>query len=319
MIREAVAAHADLLVTHHELLYRPLARLDTLSWRGKAIAQAVQNDLTVYAAHTNLDIAQGGVNDVLAKVLGLTHVEILDEVSSERLHKLVVFVPITHAQRVRDAVCDAGAGFTGRYSHCTFTTQGEQTFLPTEGARPFRGKVGELTRSDEVRIETVLPERIMHSVVAAMRTAHPYEEVAYDLFALELQGQANGIGRIGELSGPRRLHDFAQFVRQQLGLTHIRYSGDPNLSVQRIAVLGGAGGRWADKARLKGAQVLVTSDCDHHQVAEAWETGLAIVDATHAALERPVLQKLQQVMLANVEDALDVQVSAVVEDPFTWV
>ncbi|WDL96352.1 Nif3-like dinuclear metal center hexameric protein [Alicyclobacillus sp. ALC3] len=318
VIAEAVQAGADLLITHHELFYRPLKRLDTQSWRGRAIATAIQNDLTIYAAHTNLDVTEGGVNDVLAELFELRNVEIVDRLSNERLRKLVVFVPLAHAERVRSAICDAGAGFIGRYSHCTFNTPGQGTFLAQEGADPFLGEVGELTRADEVRIETVVPEQLTERVIRAMVDAHPYEEVAYDLYPLELMGRPFGIGRVGDLDSPRSLGGFADFVRQQLGLSHIRFGGDAETVITRVAVVGGSGGRWADKARAQGAQVLVTADCDHHQVAEAWEDGLAIVDATHAALERPVLHRLREVIEEGTKRQVDVHVSALREDPFTW-
>ncbi len=318
VIAEAAQAGADLLITHHELFYQPLKRLDTQSWRGRAIATAIQNDLTVYAAHTNLDVTEGGVNDVLAELFGLRNVEILDRLSNERLRKLVVFVPLSHADRVRDAICGAGAGFIGRYSHCTFNTPGQGTFLAQDGANPFLGQVGELTRADEIRVETVVPEQLTERVICAMLDAHPYEEVAYDLYPLEVMGRPFGIGRVGDLDSARSLGEFADFVRQQLGLSHIRFGGDPAVNLTRVAIVGGSGGRWADKALAKGAQVLVTADCDHHQVAEAWEDGLAIVDATHAALERPVLQKLREVIEQGTTGQVDVDVSAVREDPFTW-
>lgn len=319
VVERAVTAGADLLVTHHELLYQPLSRLDTASWRGRAIRTALEGDLTIYAAHTNLDVTAGGVNDVIAQRLGLTDVDILDVTGRERLRKLVVFVPQTHADAVRAAVCDAGAGFIGNYSHCTFNTSGEGTFLAREGANPFLGTVGEWTRTGEVRIETVVPELLTQTVVKAMMEAHPYEEVAYDLYPLELVGRPYGLGRVGNLPAPQPLGKFAALVQERLGLSHIRFGGDPDTSVLRVAVLGGAGGRFADHARARGAQVLVTADCNHHQVAEAWEDGLAIVDATHAALETLVLDKLHRVITDQLAPAVDVFVTDVHEDPFTWV
>jgi len=318
-IAEAIQSGADLLVTHHALIFRPLTQIDTATARGRAIAEVLRHDLTVYNAHTNLDIAEGGVNDVLAEILELTHVEVLDRMQSQRLRKLVVFVPESHHQSVLAAVCEAGAGHIGGYSHCTFNTLGTGTFLPEEGTHPFIGEPGQLERTAEVRLETIVPEPLVETVVQAMLAAHPYEEVAYDLYPLDIMGDPIGIGRVGDLKGPMRLEKFAETVRHKLQLEHLRFTGDPDAVVSRVAVLGGSGGRWVKHALAKGAEVLVTSDCDHHTVAEAWQDGLAVVDATHAAMELPVLRRVQEQLLAKFGDALEVAVVRVPEDPFRWV
>lgn len=318
VITQAVRDGIDLLVTHHALLYRPVSVIDTATARGKALALALGHELTVFNAHTNLDIAEGGVNDVLCSLLGLSDVQVLDRMHVERLRKLVVFVPETHHEKVLDAVCKAGAGHIGAYSHCTFNTDGQGTFLPLEGAEPFIGERGRLERVREVRLETIVSERQVDQVVRAMLEAHPYEEVAYDLYPLEIMGKASGLGRIGNLDTPQRLADFAVHCRDVLGLSHIRFGGDPDLAVNRIAVVGGSGGKWVEKALRLGAQVLVTSDCDHHLVAEAWQDGLAVIDATHAALERPVLHHVQTVLRHELGPDVEVDVETDSEDPFHW-
>ncbi len=319
VIGAAVEDEADLLITHHALLFRPASKIDTGTARGNAIRTALAGDLTVYAAHTNLDIAEGGVNDVLADLFSLQDVEVLDRSQNERLRKLVVFVPESHHQAVLDALCDAGAGHIGRYSHCTFNTTGFGTFLPQDGTQPFIGQEGQMERVAEVRLETIVPERLIEPVVNAMLQAHPYEEVAYDIYPLELMGKSYGLGRVGNLRDEMSLAEFATYVKTVLGLPHIRFGGDPNSMVNRVAVLGGSGGRWVQKAIAKGAQVLVTADCDHHVVAEAWQDGLAIVDATHASLERPVLHRLQKELEDAFGEALEVTVADLNEDPFHWV
>lgn len=319
VIADACRDGVDLLLTHHALLYRPLAKIDTGTARGAALALALRHDLAVYSAHTNLDIADGGVNDVLTSLLGLRDTQVLERMHVERLRKLVVFVPKTHHQKVLDAVCQAGAGHIGAYSHCTFNTPGEGTFLPLEGTHPFIGEQGTVEHVQEVRLETIVSENQAESVVRAMLQAHPYEEVAYDLYPLEIMGKASGLGRVGNLMVPRRLEDFAQHCRDVLGLSHIRFSGDPEKMVERIAVIGGTGGKWVNKAIERGAEALLTSDCDHHLMAEAWQDGLAIVDATHASLERPVLKRVQEVLAAELSGAITIDVVEDSEDPYRWV
>ncbi len=317
-LHQAVKSGADMLVTHHAILYHPLKRIDTATARGKALATALSHDLAIYNAHTNLDVAFGGVNDVLASRLGLLDTRILDKTGSDGLRKLVVYVPPSHHEVVLDAITKAGAGRVGHYSHCTFNTTGTGTFLPEEGTHPYIGTEGELTRVNEIRVETVVLESLLEAAVQAMLAVHPYEEVAYDIFSLQLEGVPYGIGRIGDLPEAMPLSNFAETVRDRLGLTHIRFGGAPSTMVRRVAVLGGAGGKWAKKAKELGADVLVTSDVDHHTVAEAWHDGLAIVDATHAALERPVLDVLFKHLSAVFGSTLEIVVANVVEDPFTW-
>lgn len=319
VVAEAVERQVDLLVTHHAMLFRPLQQIDTGTARGRAVQQALAADLAVFNAHTNLDIAAGGVNDVLAERLGLSDVVILDRLHNERLRKLVVFVPVDSHERVLQAVCEAGAGHIGAYSHCTFNTPGTGTFLPGQDTNPYIGKPGQLERTDEVRLETIVPESIAETVIRAMLEAHPYEEVAYDLYPLDIMGEPHGMGRVGNLPAPLAMREFAAHVRDRLGLSHIRFSGDAQMQVQRVAVLGGSGGRWAAKARQMGAEVLVTADCDHHTVAEAWQDGLAIVDATHAALEVPVVERMADVLKKHLGDAVEVYVRDTEEDPFQWI
>jgi dinuclear metal center YbgI/SA1388 family protein len=318
-ITAAIDAHADLLVTHHPMLFRSVRQIDTGTARGRALAQALAADLAVYSAHTNLDVAPGGVNDVIAERLGLAQCEPLEVTSRETLYKLVVFVPEEAADAVRDAICAAGAGHIGNYSHCTFRTLGEGTFFPLDGAQPYLGQVGKLERATEYRLETIVPESAREAVVEAMLAAHPYEEVAYDLYRLHLAGPARGIGRVGNLSTPVSLAEFAEQVKQAFHLRGVRYVGDADWRVERVAVLGGSGRRWVRHAIAQGAQVLVTSDMDHHAMAEAWQDGIAVVDATHAALERPVLSAVANRLTAAFGDALTVKVLDIVEDPFVWV
>src|SRR5579875_1029395 len=281
VLEAAADAAIDLLVTHHALIYRPLKRIDTKTAKGASIARALSKGISVYVAHTNLDIAEGGVNDVIAKLLGLNDVEVLDKTYEDSLKKLVVFTPESHHQAVLTAVSEAGAGHIGSYSHCTFSTPGTGTFKPLEGTSPYLGSVGEFTQVNELRLETVVYQSRLTKVLEVMQKAHPYEEVAYDVYPLHIPGKTYGIGRVGNLSAPLSLREFAVRVKNALGLQGIRYAGDPDLQVQRVSVLGGSGRDWVPHSIAKGAQVLVTSDCHHHDVAEAWQDGLAMIDATH--------------------------------------
>lgn len=324
VIEQAVQEGVNLLITHHALFYRSLHQINTATTSGKALATALANNLAIYSAHTNLDIAWGGVNDIIAEKVGLNDIEILDITYRDPLYKIVVYVPKTHQDVLFEALTKIGAGCIGNYSHCTFCMEGTGTFKPLLNAKPFLGQVGKIEHVKEVRIETVAPKSILPQVIAQMLAAHPYEEVAYDVYPIEQPGQAYGIGRVGHLAKPMSLHDFVKWVREVFRLPHIRYAGQPDTWVERVAVLGGSGHGWMTHSLQKGAQVLLTADCGHHDMLDAWNAGLAIVDATHAALEVPVLQRLCQEIQIGVQNRfpnkeIRIEESPIQADPFQWV
>ncbi|BCJ86201.1 Nif3-like dinuclear metal center hexameric protein [Effusibacillus dendaii] len=286
VVDEAIAVGAQMIVSHHALIYSPIKKLLTDSYQGRLIAKLLTYDISVYAAHTNLDIAEGGVNDVLARLFELQDVQILDRLQNQRLKKLVVFVPQTHHEAVLQAVCEAGAGYIGNYSHCTFNTPGMGTFLPGESTNPYTGEPGRLERVEEVRLETVLPEDRQESVIRAMLAAHPYEEVAYDLYPLEIMGKPSGIGRVGLLPVDCTLEEFAVLVKQRLDIAGLRIVGDRKRTVRKVAVLGGSGAGWIDAALAHGADVLVTADLKYHEAQDALFRGLALLDPGHNGMEK---------------------------------
>jgi dinuclear metal center YbgI/SA1388 family protein len=272
-------------------------------------------------AHTNLDIAEGGVNDILASRLHLENTDIVTRVHNTRLKKLVVFVPETHHEAVRQAVGDAGAGWIGNYSHCTFNTPGTGTFVPQEGTNPYIGKQGELERVNEIRLETVVPERIQDKVIAAMLQAHPYEEVAYDLYPLEIMGQALGVGRVGDLVEEMTLAEFAEFVKQQFEVPTVRVVGPLDRKIRRVAVWGGSGEEYFPDALRKGADVFVVSDIRYHYAQDAAAEGLCMIDPGHNT-EKLVLPSLGAYLEAKMRQYgfdTEILVSETNTEPFSFV
>src|SRR5699024_10662152 len=194
--------------------------------KGNVIRKLIKHDISVYASHTNLDIAEDGVNDLLSDALQLEHRKHLIPFLNEKLTKLIVFVPVTHANKVRNALSEAGAGHIGNYSHCTFQTQGEGTFMPLEGTDPFSGTKNELSIVDELKIETIVREEDLQKVINAMKRTHPYEEVAYDLYPLKNKGKTFGLGRIGKLNEKVNLKSFCDMVKQVLDAPNLMVTGD---------------------------------------------------------------------------------------------
>jgi len=279
---------AGLCVTHHPLFLRPPQSFDPARPPGDLVAGALLRDLAVYVAHTNWDVAPGGVSDVLAEILELEDVDVLEQQGHEHLFKLAVFVPPDHADEVHDAVAAAGGGVIGDYTHCAFQSPGTGTFRPRQGADPFIGRVGELERVEELRLEVLVPARCLDGAVAAMKAAHPYEEVAYDVYPLGNRGKAYGLGRLGRLAEPLAGEEFAAVATQA-----VRGPGaEPRVAgrrerVSRVAVIGGSGGGYVQQAAAAGADALVTGDVGHHEALLAVRLGLLLVDVGHHASERP--------------------------------
>lgn len=318
VVDEAIAKGVNWIITHHAVIYRPLPTIRTDQPSGRVMAKLLANGIQVYCAHTNLDAAKGGVNDVLAEKLGLTSLVDLIPTYEEKLKKLVVFVPEDHHDQVLKAVCDQGAGWIGNYSHCTFNTEGTGTFYPQEGAQPFIGEQGKLEKVKELRLETIVPERLLPAVIDAMLKAHPYEEVAYDVYPLDLPGKVQGFGKVGLLSNPMKLNQFALYVKEAFGVDGLRVVGDLEKSVQKVAILGGSGGRYFTEAMKKGTDVYITGDIDYHVAQDALSLGLAIIDPGHH-IEHHVVEAVVKSLKNQLGEAVPILPSKVNTNPFRFI
>lgn len=313
--REAVDGGFDLLVTHHPLFLGGTTTVAADDPRGRVAHALVRGGVGLFVAHTNADRARGGVNDGLADLFGLIGAEPLERVP-EQVDKLVVFVPVADAERVRAALTDAGAGRIGAYDCCTWSTEGEGTFRPLPGASPAIGSVGALERVPEVRVESVVPRLLRAQVLAALHAAHPYETPAYDVLPVaDLPGDA-GLGRVGDLPEPMTLRALTEHAAAVLPATAwgVRAAGDPDLVVSRLAVCGGAGDSTAGAALRAGAQALLTADLKHHRALDR-PAGLALLDAAHWATEWPWLVPLAATLTRVV--GVEAVVSTLRTDPWT--
>lgn len=263
VLDEAIAAGCNLIIAHHPLLFHPLRELTGANYVQRCVAKACRHDLVIYAAHTNLDNAAGGVNYKLAELLVLQNTRILRPLS-DNLLKLVTFVPESYADTVRAALSDAGAGHIGAYDACSFSAPGEGRFRASEGCRPYVGAVGELHVESEVRVETILPRHLRSAVVHALLAAHPYEEVAYDLYPVVNAWPQAGSGAVGELAEPMSEQDFLHHLKTTLHVPCVRHSALRNRPVRRVALCGGSGAfLWRDAAAA-GADVFVTGEAKYN-------------------------------------------------------
>jgi dinuclear metal center YbgI/SA1388 family protein len=317
VIEEAEALHAEMILSHHPLIFQPLKSLNCLEPIANTITKAIKKDILIYAMHTNLDVAKNGVSEVLAQLFELEDISILMPTFNEQLLKLAVFVPMGYEEKVHAAISNAGGGHIGNYSHCSFQTKGTGTFKPLQGTSPFIGSENVLTRVDEVKIETVVPKRKLKQVLQAMLEAHPYEEVAYDLYPIENQGEQYGFGRVGRLKENLNFDDFLKMVCSKLGSDWLRVAGNKNIIVRKLAVCGGSGGDFINEAANAGANVYLTGDIKYHQAQYAVERGLTVIDAGHYYTERPIILKLYELCSqAFNKDAVEFCVSKVNTNPF---
>lgn len=321
LVREAMAKNVQLIVSHHPLIYKPLKNLRYDKPLGAIIKILVENKIAVYCAHTNLDSAACGVNVELAQKLGLKEIKVLNPDKVERLYKIAVFIPRGYEDAVREAMSRAGAGWIGNYSDCTFQTAGTGTFRALGSANPFIGQVGELEKAEEFRLETIVPEKLLDRVIKAMKEAHPYEEVAYDLYLLANEGARLGLGRVGKLPAVVSFEEFCSQVKEALAVDYIKFGGELKDQVHKIAVCGGSGASLLAKAAAAGADVLLTGDMKYHDAQAALEMGLKFVDAGHYGTEQVIVARVAEAIkqaAAEMKIGIDVLVSEVNTNPFGY-
>ncbi|WP_071460152.1 Nif3-like dinuclear metal center hexameric protein [Bacillus massilinigeriensis] len=282
VVDEAIEKGVQLIIAHHPPIFRPLGKVTSDTASGRIVSKLIKHDIAVYAAHTNLDVAEGGVNDLLAEALGLQNTKVLVPTFEDRLKKLAVYVPNSASGAVREALGRAGAGSIGEYSHCSFSMEGTGRFLPGKGSTPYIGTQGKLEEVGETKLETIFPASLEKKIIAAMLRAHPYEEVAYDIYPLENKGKELGLGRIGTIE-EMSLREFAEHVKFSLDVEGVRVVGDLHAKVRKVAVLGGDGNKYWPKAKQQGADVFVTGDIYYHTAHDAMMAGLNMVDPGHHA------------------------------------
>jgi len=290
LLAEVEDFRPDLVVTHHPLIFTPIDVLRTDRDPGRKVARLLAVGVSLYVLHTNYDVAPRGLNDHLAQSMGLSDVGVLGPGKGEELLKLAVFVPRGHVEDVMMALTEAGAGWIGNYSHCTFQVQGTGTFRALEGTDPFLGEVGQIERVEEVRLETILPARLRSAVLRALLEAHPYEEVAYDLYPLLNEGRVAGLGRVGSLPEPLSPRGLVALAREVFGGV-MRFL-DGGREIRRVAVCAGAGSGLLEACLRRGVDAYVTGELGYHQGRVAQERGLTVVEVGHANSEYPAVGAL---------------------------
>ncbi|MDE1549060.1 Nif3-like dinuclear metal center hexameric protein [Jeotgalibaca caeni] len=325
VVQEAIEQNVDFILAHHPPIYRPLARLDLSDPQTRMFADLIKHDIRVYAAHTNLDNANNGMNDWLAEALSLTDVEIMDVSRTIPLKRLNVYAPKTHAQQVRDAITKAGAGnITDSYQDCSYSMSGIGRFTPVGSANPTIGEVGAPEEVEEERIEVILEENKVSTVMEALYQAHPYEEPVFEVYTIDqMQPEKFGLGRVGNLPEEMDLVAFVHHVKRSFAVEGVRVVTPPNglnNSIKRVALCGGDAGKYYPKALQKGADVYITGDVYYHTAHDMQAAGLTVIDPGHH-IEKICMPKLKEMVLEwkkTLEWDIEVIASSVDTNPFLF-
>jgi len=292
VLDEAIEAGIQLIVSHHPLVFKGIKNLVPTGMVNRILVKAIRNHIAIYSAHTNLDKVIPGVSSALADQIGLQDQRILVPDKGSLL-KLTTFIPKDSVGLVSNALFSAGAGRIGNYDSCSFQMSGEGTFNAQDGAKPFVGEHGKIHYEPEIRFEVVVPEHLKHQVVRALLDTHPYEQVAFDLIAMENQNPYQGMGIVGNLMAPMDENDFLRVLKNRLNLDCIRHTDLIGNPVSRVAVCGGSGSEFLVDAKAAGAEVFISGDFKYHQFFEA-DKQILIADIGHFESEVFALEILKK-------------------------
>lgn len=314
-IDEAVKVGANLIISHHPLMFNPIKNLNEKDPIARIIVKAVRNNIAIYSAHTNLDNIINGVNDKLCHKLNLKHRKILSPLQGI-LKKLVVFVPLSHAELLRTALFDAGAGKIGSYDQCSFNTEGFGTFRGSENSNPYVGEKGTSHHEKEIRIETVFPVTTQQKVIQAMLKVHPYEEVAYDIYPLENAYPIAGSGMIGELEHPVDEQEFLRHIKKTFHCEIIRHSPLQEKPVKNVAVCGGSGSFLIEKAIKAGADIFITADLKYHDFFKG-DDKILLADIGHYESEQCTIELLYEILTKKIHN-FAIHFSKIISNPIKY-
>ena len=314
-IDEAVEQGANLIIAHHPIVFKGLKRFNGSNYVERTVIKAIKNDIAIYAIHTNLDNVPNGVNSIIAKKLGLENIRVLIP-QKEALTKLVTYCPVDKSKKVQEALFEAGAGNIGKYSHCSFNSEGRGTFKAGETATPYVGKVGEIHQEREVKIEVVVPNHLLTKVVASLLKAHPYEEVAYDMFLMQNEDPNIGGGAIGELRDEVSTMEFLQRIKDTMKAGSVRYTEVLKPTIKKVAICGGSGSFMLSAAKRAGAELFLTSDFKYHEFFDS-ENQIVIADIGHYESEQYTSELLSD-FLTQKFSTFAVRISAINTNPVNY-
>lgn len=294
VVEEAVKKKYNLVIAHHPIIFSGLKKINGKNYVERTIIKAIKNDIAIYAIHTNLDNVIEGVSGRMALLLGLKNTSVLSA-KEQVLRKLFTFVPVDKADAVRQAIFDAGAGQIGNYSECSYNSEGFGTFKGNEGTDPYVGEPGQLHREPEIKLEVIFPAHLEKKIVAELKKAHPYEEVAFDIIPVTNQHPGIGAGLVGELENPVSEPVFLEQLKESFNLEVVRHTALRNKEVRKVALCGGAGSFLISKALAAGADFFITGDIKYHEFFDA-NGRIVVADIGHFESEQFTINLLQEIL-----------------------
>lgn len=297
VVDEAIALNYNLIVAHHPIIFKGLTRINGKNYIERVLIKAIKHDIAIYAIHTNLDNVLHGVNNQLAKLFELQNTQILSS-KSQQLQKLYTYAPKNQLETIKRALFDAGAGEIGNYSECSFSVLGLGTFKPGNTANPTLGEIGKQHVEEEYKIEVIFPKYLMNKVLTALKKAHIYETVAYEVITLANENQELGSGLIGDLSQPIEIQSFLQQVKTTFQLRSLKHTNCQKKQIKKVAVCGGAGSFLIHQAKHAGADAFITSDIKYHEFFDA-ENNMLLIDIGHYESEQFTMDLLVDVLRAK--------------------
>ncbi|MGL1888193.1 MAG: Nif3-like dinuclear metal center hexameric protein [Reichenbachiella sp.] len=279
IVQEAIDTGCNLIIAHHPIVFKGLKSFTGKNYVERTVIKAIKNDIAIFSIHTNLDSINTGVNQKICDLIGLKDTRILFP-KSDTLIKLESFVPLAHHQSVLDAIYQVGAGQIGNYDHCSFSTEGMGSFRPNDQAIPFVGNANEDQLEQEKKIEIMLPKHLKSKVISVLKKAHPYEEVAYYITAIQNKNQEVGSGMVGQLDSEMNVSEFLQKIKSTFNLSIIKHTALIKDKVKKIAVCGGSGSFLLEQAKGAGADIYITADFKYHEYFDA-DNQIVIADIGH--------------------------------------
>jgi len=298
IIDEAIALKSNLIIAHHPIIFSGLKKITGKDYVQRCIIKAIKNDIAIYACHTNLDSVIGGVNTKICEKLGLQNIKVLNPLKNQ-LKKLVTFIPSEHAEKVKNAIFQAGAGHIGNYDCCSYNIEGKGTFRASENAKPFVGDIGKIHTEKEIRFETIFPAIIQSKIITALTSSHPYEEVAYDIYSLDNEYNKVGIGMYGNLEKEISEVDFLKFIKKTFNLSVIRHTNFINRTIKKIAVCGGSGSFLVNDLKSLNIDAFISADFKYHQFFDA-EGKFLIADIGHYESEQFTIELFSDILKKNI-------------------
>lgn len=294
VVDEAIAKNLNLIVTFHPIIFSGLKSLTGKNYVEKSVMKAIENKIAIYAIHTAFDNDYFGVNYGICEKLGLKNQQILMP-KKENLKQLVVYVPKDFAENVKNAMFVAGAGNIGFYDECSFSVPGKGSFRPLENSNPFSGNLGVRENADEEMVSVIFESYKQSQILSAVKSAHPYEEVAHQIYQLENENHFSGLGRFGDFENEMNEADFLNFVKEKFNLKVIRHSIFNEKKIKRVGVLGGSGASGIKSAISAKCDAYLTGDVKYHDFFLA-ENKMLICDIGHFESEQFVTQQLFELL-----------------------